>query len=161
MTLLGLVPGLVVPHTASSAPQPTCVFWADLVLDPGLSSVPSSGTFETAPDQAGTYRCRAFGSEKSGPAGTSGRYGTSDEDSCSEGGEGEGDLRFGDSGADSGGNKTDYTFAYSAFSEDGVAVGEFHSDRFKGTFTLTAKNGDCALARITQVHLEGEGTITP
>jgi hypothetical protein len=159
-----LVGGLVVADqavgsrpTASSAPaNPTCSFSADLVLDPGVSSAPSSGTFATAPGKDGTYKCRGpfgYGKGPSGSAGMSGRYGTTDEDTCGKGGEGDGKLRLGDR---EGGP---FTFTYSKFT-DGVATGEFHGDRFEGTFTLTAKDGDCLLSPVRKVRLDGEGRAT-
>ncbi len=146
---------------ATSAPAPTCTFSGDLVLDPGLSGTPSSGTFESAPGEDGRYRCSyRYGPAKTGSAGTRGWYGTVDGDSCAAGGEGEGTLRLGEGGSGAGGDN-DFTFTYSPFSEDGVATGEFHSERFNGTLTLTAEDGDCALAPVTRIRLEGEGTLQP
>lgn len=146
---------------AGSEPPPSCTFTAMISLAPGLSAAPSSGTFESAPDEPGTYRCRAFGSEQSGEAGTEGRYGTTDVDSCVDGGEGTGRLRFGDGDAGSAGDGSDFTFTYSPFSDAGVSTGRFQGDGFAGTFRLTTEDGDCGSDRVTRVRLEGEGTVTP
>lgn len=153
--LVGSVLGVAGAPAAWPAGEPRCSFAANLLLDPGLSSTPSSGTYETEGGESGRYSCGGpFGSERTGKAALEGRYGTTDTDSCAEGGEGEGTLRLG-------GGSGDFTFTYSEFSADGVARGEFHGDRFEGTFTLTARDGECALARVTRMRLEGEGTIRP
>lgn len=160
--LAGALAGVAVPQAATSAPAPTCTFSGEVVLDPGLSAAPSSGIFATEPGRDGSYRCSyRYGPAKTGRASTHGRYGTADGDSCPEGGEGEGSLRFGDAHDDGDtahdGDDGDFTFTYTPFS-DGVATGEFHSRRFNGTLTLTAVTGDCALSPVTRVRLEGTGT---
>lgn len=161
VVLVASLPGAgAAPPAAGAGAAPRCTFSADIVLHPGLSGKPTSGTFETPPDRDGSYRCQAFGSQRSGRAGATGSYGTADGDSCAEGGEGEGRLRFGgDSGG--GGDTTDFTFTYSPFSDDGVATGEFRGRRFEGTFTLTARDGDCARRAVTRMRLDGEGTVRP
>lgn len=161
VVLLASLSGVGAPlPPAGAGPAPTCTFSADIVVDPGLSGELSSGTFETPPDRDGSYRCQAFGSQRSGRAGASGSYGTADGDSCQQGGEGEGRLRFGGD-SDGGGDTADFTFTYSPFSDDGVATGEFQGRRFEGTFTLTVLNGDCARQAVTRVLLQGEGRVSP
>lgn len=158
MVMLGLGLAAGTLPAASAGPGPTCTFSGDVVVDPGLSGAPSSGSFETPPGEDGSYTCRySYGPSKSGAAGAEGRYGTADADSCTDGGEGEGNLRLG-RGDDAG---NDFTFTYSPFSEDGVATGEFHSERISGTLTLTAVDGDCAPGPVTRVHLQGEGELRP
>ena len=146
------------PPAAWSRSDPTCTFTATLTLDPGLSSVvPSSGKFETAPGDEGTYRCRSpfgFGGETTGQATGYGRYGTRDDDSCSDGGEGDGRLRLYDNRSSRSGS---FTFTYSPFSSDGVSMGEFRGDRFEGTFTLKVVDGDCLPTKVTRVQLDGKG----
>jgi hypothetical protein len=153
--------GAGAPPTAWSRSNPTCTFSAILTLDPGLSSVfPSEGTFETAHGDEGTYQCRSpFGfGDSTGQATGHGRYGTRDEDTCSDGGEGEGTLKLYDQRASRSGS---FTFTYSPFSSEGTSMGEFKGDRFEGTFTLTALNGehDC-LKPVTKVRLDGKGWVT-
>jgi hypothetical protein len=150
--------GAGAPPAAWSRSDPTCTFSATLTLDPGLSTVPSSGQFRTDDGDEGTYQCRSpFGfGDSSGHAVGYGDYGTRDADSCDDGGEGDGTLRLYDDRSSRSGH---FTFKYSPFSDDGTAMGEFTSDRFEGTFTLTRSKGDC-IRGLTKVHLDGKGWVT-
>ena len=136
---------------ARAAGSPTCSFEAVVILDPGLSRVPSAGDFATPAGREGRYECRGpygWGKGPSGTASATGRYGTDDADTCS-GGEGAGTLRLA-------GRTGKFTFTYGRFT-DGVAAGRFDSAHLAGTFTITALNGDCLASPVTEVRLEGEG----
>ncbi len=159
IVVLAAILGLGAPPAAWSRSDPTCTFSATLTLDPGLSTaVPSSGQFRTDDGDEGTYQCRSpFGfGNSTGHATGYGDYGTRDADSCTDGGEGNGTLRLYDDRSSRTGH---FTFKYSPFSDDGTAMGEFTSDRFEGTFTLTASEGDC-LTGLTKVRLDGKGWVT-
>src|SRR5581483_3829717 len=84
---------------AQAPPGPTqthCTFTSTIALAPGLSVVPSSGTF-TSGGETGTVSCdgpvRGIVPTGPGTLGVEGRYGTRDPDTCF-GGEGEGRFSF-------------------------------------------------------------------
>src|SRR5437879_9886367 len=82
---------------AAEAPARThCTFTAAIALVPGLSVVPSSGTFSSG-GETGTVSCdgpvRGIVPTGPGTLGVEGRYGTKDPDTCF-GGEGEGRFSF-------------------------------------------------------------------
>ena len=137
---------------ALAAASPTCSFEAVVILDPGLSRVPSAGDFATPAGREGRYECRGpygYGKGPSGTASATGRYGTAGADTCSGNGEGAGTLRLAD-------RTGKFTFTYGRFT-DGVATGKFDSAHLAGTFTITALKGDCLTSPVTDVRLEGEG----
>jgi hypothetical protein len=141
------------PTTAGAASgSPTCSFSAVVTLDPGLSRLPSAGTFATPAGRDGRYSCRGpygWGKGPSGTASATGRYGTADADTCADGGEGSGTLRLA-------GRTGDFTFKYGQLINR-VAKGTFDSTHLAGTFTITALKGGCTGSRVTEVRLEGEG----
>lgn len=156
LAALALGPSLLIAPPASAAPAVTCTFSGDVLVDPGIGALPSSGRFESDPDKDGSYRCKAsYGPAKTGTASVDGRYGTESADTCADGGEGDGTLHLGDDGAG------DFTYDYGPFSAAGIATGRFHSERFNGTLKLIAKEGDCTLTPLTRIRLEGKGTYRP
>ncbi|HEV3363502.1 MAG TPA: hypothetical protein VG795_05065, partial [Acidimicrobiia bacterium] len=79
------VPGVSTPVAAESM---SCTAEGDFVVNPGLSTSPSSGTYGT--EKPGTLDCKG----RKGTVAVSGNYGTKDPDSCSAGGEGVGKATF-------------------------------------------------------------------
>jgi hypothetical protein len=141
-----------VGRPAEAGPTPTCSFSAVVTLTPGISELPSAGRFATPTGQRGKYACHGpfgYGKGPSGSATATGKYGTADTDTCRGGGEGTGTLRLA-------GRSGDFTFDYGPFSGR-VSSGTFDSEHLKGSFTITALEGDCLTAPVTRVRLEGEG----
>jgi hypothetical protein len=145
---------------SSGAAEPTrCTFSHDPDLSPGLSSEPTSGSF-TDPG-GGTIECHGpvNGHEPTGP-GTytdSGRYGSSDPDTCL-GGEAEGDPQFvvpTDAGPQT---VTDHIkIVYKEPStKGGVLHATFEGEHSSGTIELTPTKGDCLSAPVTKVNGTGE-----
>ena len=154
--ILATGPSMVLAVPAHAAPSVTCTFSGDVLVDPGIGPLPSSGAFESDPARDGSYRCKAsFGPAKTGTASADGRYGTESDDTCADGGEGDGTLHLGDDirGA--------FTYDYGPFNAAGVATGAFHSKKFNGTLKLIAREGDCTLTPLTRIRLEGKGTYKP
>ena len=87
-----LTGGLLMPPAGSAQTQTHCTFTSTIALVPGLSVVPSSGTFSSG-GETGTVSCdgpvRGIVPTGPGTLGVEGRYGTKDPDTCF-GGEGEG-----------------------------------------------------------------------
>jgi hypothetical protein len=136
------VPGVSTPAGAQSL---SCTAEGDFVVDPGLSTSPSSGTYGS--DQPGTLNCK--GGEK-GTILPSGKYGTKDPDTCGSGGEGAGKVVF--TFAD-GKTVTDDTveFTYGPF-QGGALGGSWKGSRSSGTFEVTSTDGDCVTRPITKAH---------
>lgn len=147
---------------AAEAPARThCTFTAAIALVPGLSVVPSSGTFSSG-GETGTVSCdgpvRGIVPTGPGTLGVEGRYGTKDPDTCQGGGEGDGrfvvtiptdagDQRF----------AALFTFTYGEPStRGGVVAGRFEGDGFHGTFDATPKEGDCVTRPVTRIHTVDE-----
>jgi hypothetical protein len=132
------VPSVSTPVAAESM---SCTAEGDFVVNPGLSTEPSSGSFGSEP---GPINCK-------GTKGTmtfAGNYGTKDPDSCSSGGEGTSTntFKFTD------GTVTDKVeFTYGPF-QGGALGGSFKGSRSSGTFEVTSLDGDCVTKAITKAH---------
>jgi hypothetical protein len=136
------IPGVSTPVAAESM---SCTGEADFTVTPGLSTSPSSGTFETV--NPGTLDC------KGGAKGTisfAGKYGTKDPDSCSSGGEGTATdtYKFSD-----GSTVTDdgAEITYGPF-QGGALGGSWKGKSSSGTFEVTSIEGDCVSKPITKAH---------
>ena len=136
------VPGVSTPVAAEAM---SCTAEGDLVISPGLSTSPSSGTYGT--DQPGTLNCKGGGK---GTVEPSGKYGTKDPDTCSSGGEGAGKATF--TFAD-GKTITDdaIEFTYGPF-QGGALGGSWKGSRSSGTFEVTSADGDCVTRPISKAH---------
>ena len=135
------VPSVSTPVAAESM---SCTAEADFTATPGLSTSPSSGTYES--DGPGTVDCKSGGK---GAITFAGKYGTKDPDSCSSGGEGAGTVtyKFADGSVD---DNADVT--YGPF-QGGALGGSFKGSRSSGTFEVTAIEGDCVSKPITKAHI--------
>ncbi|HEU5447807.1 MAG TPA: hypothetical protein VFW57_02245 [Acidimicrobiia bacterium] len=136
------VPGVSTPVVAESM---SCTAEGDLVITPGLSTSPSSGTYGT--DQPGTLNCKGGGKGTVEPAG---KYGTKDPDTCSSGGEGAGKATF--TFADGKTVVDDaIEFTYGPF-QGGALGGSWKGSRSSGTFEVTSADGDCVTRPISKAH---------
>ena len=135
------IPG-VSTHVAAESSM-SCAAEGDFTVNPGLSTNPSSGTFQSEP---AALDC------KGGIKGTmtfAGKYGTKDPDSCSSGGEGTSTTtyKFTD------GTVTDdgVEFTYGPF-QGGALGGSYKGKNSSGTFEVTSIEGDCVSKPITKAH---------
>lgn len=140
-----------------------CTFEFEINLSPGFSMEPTSGTHQGT----GPISCDGLvnGKEPTG-AGTltdEGRYGTTDGDTCTSEGEGDGVDTIEIPVA--GGVETVVSeFSYTTGgrhvpTNGGVAAGGFQGSRFTGTFEFTPLEGDCVTAPLTRARVFGEGVI--
>lgn len=136
------VPG-VSTHVAAETTM-SCTAEGDFVVNPGLSTNPSSGTYASSP---GTLDCKDGGK---GTIEFNGNYGTKDPDSCTSGGEGNGTTTF--KFAD-GATVTDdgIDFSYGPF-QGGALGGSWKGKSSSGTFEVTSIEGDCVSKPITKAH---------
>lgn len=152
--------GLPLDDDDSNRKNAECFIDKDDVLSPGLSLNPSSGTAVTP--EPGVIECHG---KVNGAAPTGNgqvtenvRYGTKDPDTCTSGGEGEGNM--GISVPTSAGLQTFtivFTFTYGEPStRGGVVAGKFQGKGFHGTFDVTPKKGDCVTAPVTRIHTVDE-----
>ncbi len=140
-----------------------CKFEFEMILSPGLSITPSSGTHRSG--GPGTLECEGLVNGKQptgvGTLGEEGRYGTKDPDSCTSGGEADGVdiLRV----PTANGFETvvsEFTGTYGDVStKGGVISGKFEGSRFSGTVNFVPTQGDCITAPVTKVHAFGEGIL--
>ena len=137
-----IVAAWAVPNVSTSAAQQlSCTAEGDFTANPGLSTTPSSGTFQSEPaplDCQGVKGTMTF----------AGKYGTKDPDSCSSGGEGTSTntYKFTD------GTVTDEVdFTYGPF-QGGALGGSFKGARSSGTFEVTGIEGDCVSKPLTKAH---------
>jgi hypothetical protein len=140
-----------------------CTFEFEIILSPGLSMSPSSGTHRSA--GPGTLDCSGLVNGKS-PTGTGileeeGRYGTKDPDTCM-GAEGDGVDKL--TIPTAGGIETvlsEFTFTVGNKlpSRGGLGAGEFKGTRFTGSFDFTPIEGDCVTAPVTKARVFGDGVI--
>jgi hypothetical protein len=153
---IALLAAIVPPVASAAGDQPTtCTFSAVFTLAPGLSIEPNSGTF-TSHGERGQITCEAG----SGSFGAEGRYGTADPDACFASGEGTAIQSWTiQVGADRRHETNSITFTYGVLAAGGVVSGEFQGPRFSGTFEVTPTKGDCVTAPITEVSLNGKGTM--
>ena len=136
------VPG-VSTHVAAETTM-SCTAEGDFVVNPGLSTQGSSGTYASDP---GPLDCKDRGK---GTIEFKGNYGTKDPDSCSSGGEGHGTtiFKFAD-----GATVTDdgIEFSYGPF-QGGALGGSWKGKSSSGTFEVTSLEGDCVSKPITKAH---------
>ena|SRR5436305_9451697 len=161
-----LVGALLAEPTGAGAAGPAgapthCTFTSTITLTPGLSVVPSSGTF-TSGGETGTVSCdgpvRGIVPTGPGTLGVEGRYGTRDPDTCF-GGEGEGRFSFTFPTATGVGRRSNvFTFSYSLV---GLSNSGFSGDGFGGGFDdVEPQEGDCVVTPVTRILVKGHGTIT-
>ncbi len=154
---------LLVPAGVSAQQATNCKATVDLVLTPGLSNEPSSGTF-TSDGETGEVECDGpvNGKEPTGKGtwGVDGHYGTKDADACTSGGEGDAmqsstvPTRDGEEKVT---NKAEFTFG--ALQGGGTFGGEFKGDKADGTFEVTPKEGDCISKPITRITVTLDYTL--
>lgn len=157
---VGLLTAVLSTAPVSGAQQPTeCNTTTVLNFRPGLSETPGSGTYNA---REGTEECNGpiQGEQPTGPVSVDldGRYGTSDPDTCSEGGEAWGVAKHNVPTKD--GTKTFtviYTVKFGGIS-GGLVSGTFNGDYFSGTFTFRPVQGDCISAPVTKAELKFKGT---
>lgn len=154
---------LLVPAGVSAQQATNCKATVDLVLEPGLSNEPSSGTF-TSDGETGEVECDGpvNGQEPTGPGtwGVEGHYGTDDPDACTSGGEGDA-IQSSTVPTKDGEEKVtnNATFTYGALQGGGTFGGEFTGDKADGTFEVTPTEGDCVSAPITKIRLTLDYTL--
>jgi hypothetical protein len=136
--------------TAEAQQGTHCTAEFVVVLDPGIGSEPSSGTFKSP--EPGTITCDGGGT---GTFRADGRYGTKDGDTCSSGGEGWGVHSLTIDGKDI---QNTFTFDFGGLS-GGFVNGTFDGDAFSGTFTFTPTKGDCVTAAATEGDVKIDGTL--
>jgi hypothetical protein len=161
--VLALTGGLLMPPAgaAEGQEQTRCTFTTPITLAPGLSVVPSSGTFSSNGEN-GEVTCdgpvRGIVPVGPGTLGVEGRYGTEDPDTCF-GGEGEGRFSFTFPTADGVGRRSNnFTFSFSLI---GLSTSGFSGDGFGGGFDeVQPEDGDCVLRPVTKLLVKGHGTIT-
>lgn len=159
LTVLGVGGGLQ-PATAAEGARCSATFV--IILDPGFSAEPSTGTHRS--ERPGVLNCD--GSVNGSPitgAGTltdEGPYGTDDPDTCADGTEGTGIDRLTVPTRD-GVQEIESRYSYTAGkkSNGGPFRGEFKGTRFTGSFTFRVLEGDCVTKPVTKVELDVEGII--
>lgn len=140
-----------------------CTFEFEAAVSPGFAMDPSSGTHQGS----GPINCDGPVNGKQ-PTGVGtltddGRYGTTDGDSCTSEGEGDGVDTIEIPVA--GGTETVVSeFTYTSGGSQvptrgGLVAGRFEGTRFTGTFEFTPIEGDCVSGPITRVKVFGEGVI--
>lgn len=153
------------PASVTAAESGTeCEATFDLVIEPGFTSEPSSGTFGPLNGEPGTIECEGpvNGEEPTGP-GTwtvSGNYGAEDGASCQSGGEGDGTQEW--SVPTDGGEEqvvNEITFTFGALQGGGGFGGEFVGDTYDGDFEVTPKKGDCVSEPLTEITVVATFTL--
>lgn len=157
--LVLLSTALTAAPTAGAQQATECNTTAVLVFRPGLSETPSSGTYNA---RDGREECNGpiQGAQPTGPitVDLDGRYGASDPDTCSGGGEGWGVANHHVPTRD--GTRTFrviYTYKAGGIS-GGLVSGTFDGDYFSGTFNFRPVKGDCVSSPLTQAELKFKGT---
>jgi len=149
--------------SATGAEGTHCKGVFDIVLDPGLSMQPSTGSHRS--ERPGTVDCDGpvNGHQPSG-AGTltqEGLYGTADPDSCQAGGEATGTDHLTVPTAE-GPQRIDseFTATFGKLSNKNAFMGgEFTGSRFTGSFTYSVLEGDCVTKPITKARVTFEGFL--
>jgi hypothetical protein len=145
---------------ASAAHKTNCTFESTITLQPGLSVIPSSGTF-TSGGETGTVACdgpvRGIIPTGPGTLGVDGHYGTKDPDTCFAG-EGDGRFHFTFPTATGQGKRSNvFTFSFSPI---GLSRSGFTGDGFGGGFDeVRPEEGDCFVHPVTKILVKGHGTI--
>ena len=157
--LLGTGGGLQ-PAVAAEGAQ--CSITFVLLMDPGLSTEPSTGTHRSEGPAAIDCDGVVNGSPITGPGilAEDGPYGTDDPDSCMAGSEGTGTDRL-TLPTRAGPQQIDSQFTYTAgkLSNGGPFRGEFKGSRFSGTLEFKALEGDCVTKPITRLEIKAKGII--
>jgi hypothetical protein len=164
MGAVGLLAAVVPVGPARAASGTTCRFEVDLLITPGLTTSPSSGTFTTQGEK-GRMDCDGpvNGQRPTGPGtiGADGRYGTQKAFSCKDDGNGEGVMSI--TMPRAGGSEhvtTNITYVHGALQGGRLLAGSFKSERYSGTFEARPIEGDCVSSPITRFRLTGQGTMT-
>lgn len=158
--LLGLWPAAV---RAEDSPGTPCTFEVDVAMSPGLSSEPSSGTFDSK-GETGKVDCQGDvdGQRATGPGsfGVEGRYGTDgDGDDCrSKQGQGDGTAHL-TVPVEGGTQHVDDPFSLTYRVDGRSVVGEITGRRFTGTFNVTQAEGDCLWRPVTRIRIKGKGHL--
>ena len=160
LALLGFGGGL---QPATGAEGAYCTVTWVIVIDPGLSMEPSTGTHRS--DGVTALHCDGSvnGHRVTGPGRFSqdGPYGTDDPDTCQSGGEATGIDRLTIPTAD-GPQQIDSEFkaVFGKLSnQGGLFHGEFSGTRFSGTFEFRVLEGDCVTTPITRAEVISKGII--
>jgi hypothetical protein len=134
-----------------------------MILDPGLSTEPSTGRHYS--ESPGKLDCQGpiNGREANGTGALSedGPYGTTDPDTCQSGGEAAGTDHLTVPTAD-GPQKVDsqFTATFGRISnKNWVFGGEFKGSRFTGSFKIQPLEGDCVSRPVTKVRVDFEGVV--
>lgn len=155
---LGAAPAGAAERSAEN-PNPNdthCLAEFDVVLSPGLSGVPSSGTLTTN-GETGTITCdgpiNGYQAAGLGRRGEVGRYGTEGPDTCA-GGEAEVSFSFTipTTGEDQQVVGT-LTVDYGPLKGGIPYGGTFTGPQIYGKFTATPLEGNCLTAPVTRVHV--------
>ena len=159
--VLVVAAGVVLPAPIAHAAEKTnCSFTSAIALAPGLSVVPSAGTFSSG-GETGSVTCdgpvRGIVPTGPGTLGVEGRYGTKDPDTCFAG-DGEGRFSFTFPTASGPGKRSNvFTFSFSLI---GLSDSGFSGDGFGGGFDeVEPEEGDCLLRPVTKILVKGHGTI--
>jgi hypothetical protein len=150
-------------RSASGAQETRCTGSFIIILEPGLSTQPSTGKHYS--ESPGQVDCDGPVNGKE-PNGTGtltqeGRYGTTDPDSCQAGGEGDGTDHLTIPTA-SGSEKVDspFTVTFGRLSnKNGFFGGEFTGSRLSGSFKIQPIEGDCVSRPVTKAKVDFEGIL--
>jgi hypothetical protein len=161
--LFSLVP---IAPTRAAGSETKCVWAHDVLVSPGLSTTPSSGSWTSRGPQGetGTISCDGpiNGKTPTGPGvlEARGRYGTQDGDTCQSGGEGDGLWSLTFPTADGSVHFVDpFTLRYGVVSTGAPFDVEFSGDRVNGSGQVQSFEGDCAANALTKYHAKGQVTI--
>lgn len=164
LVLTGLVPVGTAPAGATERtaenPNPNdthCLAEFDIVLSPGLSGVPSSGTLTTN-GETGTITCdgaiKGHQAAGLGRRGEVGRYGTDGPDTCASGGEAE--VSFSFTIPTTGGDQHvvgTLTVAYGPLKGGTLYGGTLTGPQMYGKFEVVPLEGNCLTTPLTRVHV--------
>jgi hypothetical protein len=158
LALLGALPLGAAPAGASDATDTHCLAEFDVILDPGISMSPASGTFTTN-GEVGWIRCDGpvdgYQPTGIGTRGEAGRYGVTGPNSCSNlNGESEWTISF-TMPTTAGKLHLDHLVRgpYGPLQGDGLIGGTFTGDGMYGKYHVTPVEGDCATSPWTKLHL--------
>ena len=162
LTTTALLP-LAGIDAAEAKEQTPCSFKFDAEIAPGLSNSPSSGTHDSK-GETGTVDCegKVNGKAVTGPGkfGNVGRYGTTDPDTCTSGGEGDGTMTMIVPTSDGTQQATGkYTYTFAAL-QNGIFAVTFTGEQWSGTAEVRPTKGDCVSSSITRMLVDGKGTFT-
>lgn len=143
----------------SHAADTECIGASVMNVSPGMSETPTSGTHAA---RNGTEQCTGplNGATPTGDPTVEwdGRYGTTDPDTCSAGGEGWGvahhtvPTREGPKVV-----RNVFTFTYGGL-ENGLMSGAFKGDYFSGTLAFRPLEGDCVTVPVSRLEATFRGT---